>query len=204
MGRPPLRVTMPVWLFERFVETDETTMWRWLRANDDTQPARELCPQALGTRLAQTATRVARTPSRSTTPGTRPCVTTTLVCGPVTGALSCTGKEDPVGAHALIRGRIVATSAPPRRAAAAAPLPLCWQLRWRGTDAYGAPAPTQPHRVRRTRGLWAEIDERPKFIPTTPHAFENVRAAGSSIGSVVADTRAEGGRCRRPAASDGR
>ena len=51
MGRPPLRVTMPVWLFERFVGTDETTMWRWLRANDidlDTQPARELCPQALG------------------------------------------------------------------------------------------------------------------------------------------------------------
>ena len=53
MGRPPLRVPMPVWLFERFVGTDETTMWRWLRANDidfDTQPARQLCPQALGVR----------------------------------------------------------------------------------------------------------------------------------------------------------
>ena len=53
MGRPPLRVPMPVWLFERFVGTDETTMWRWLRVNDidlATRLARELCPQALGVR----------------------------------------------------------------------------------------------------------------------------------------------------------
>jgi len=50
MGRPPRRIPMPVWLFERFVGTDETTMWRWLRSNDidlNTQPARELHPRAL-------------------------------------------------------------------------------------------------------------------------------------------------------------
>ncbi|HEX6257244.1 MAG TPA: NmrA/HSCARG family protein [Euzebyales bacterium] len=53
MGRPPLRFPMPVWLFERFVGTDETTMWRWLRTHDidlDTQSARELCPHALDVR----------------------------------------------------------------------------------------------------------------------------------------------------------
>lgn len=32
MGRPPRRFAMPVWLFERFVGTDLTTMWRWLRS----------------------------------------------------------------------------------------------------------------------------------------------------------------------------
>jgi hypothetical protein len=41
---------MPVWLFERFVGTDLTTMWRWLRtAEFDLSPAitREILPQAL-------------------------------------------------------------------------------------------------------------------------------------------------------------
>lgn len=32
-GRPPRRFPMPIWLFERFVGTDLTTMWRWLAAN---------------------------------------------------------------------------------------------------------------------------------------------------------------------------
>lgn len=32
-GRPPRGFPMPVWLFERFVGTDLTTMWRWLAAN---------------------------------------------------------------------------------------------------------------------------------------------------------------------------
>jgi len=50
IGRPPRRVPLPVWLFERFAGTDETTMWRWLRSNEidlNTQPARDLYPQAL-------------------------------------------------------------------------------------------------------------------------------------------------------------
>jgi uncharacterized protein YbjT (DUF2867 family) len=33
-GRAPRRSPMPVWLFERFVGTDLTTMWRWLRHSD--------------------------------------------------------------------------------------------------------------------------------------------------------------------------
>jgi uncharacterized protein YbjT (DUF2867 family) len=32
MGRPPLPFPMPVWLFEKFVGTDLTAMWRWLRS----------------------------------------------------------------------------------------------------------------------------------------------------------------------------
>jgi uncharacterized protein YbjT (DUF2867 family) len=32
-GRPPRGFPMPVWLFERFVGKDLTTMWRWLAAN---------------------------------------------------------------------------------------------------------------------------------------------------------------------------
>jgi uncharacterized protein YbjT (DUF2867 family) len=31
MGRSPRPIPMPVWMFERFVSTDLTTMWRWLR-----------------------------------------------------------------------------------------------------------------------------------------------------------------------------
>ena len=49
MGRPPRRFPMPVWLFERFTGTDETTMWRWLRENDmrfDTQATRDIHPDA--------------------------------------------------------------------------------------------------------------------------------------------------------------
>ena len=33
-GRAPQRMPMPVWLFERFVGTDLTTMWRWLRTHE--------------------------------------------------------------------------------------------------------------------------------------------------------------------------
>lgn len=50
MGRSPRRFPMPVWLFERFVGVDETTMWRWLRDNEidlDVQPTRDLHPTAL-------------------------------------------------------------------------------------------------------------------------------------------------------------
>lgn len=48
-GRAPRRFPMPVWLFERFSGTDETTMWRWLHENHielDTQPARQIHPEA--------------------------------------------------------------------------------------------------------------------------------------------------------------
>lgn len=58
-GRTPRGFPMPVWLFERFVGTDLTTMWRWLRtANFDisTETAHEILPEALTVRdwLAQT------------------------------------------------------------------------------------------------------------------------------------------------------
>ena len=48
-GRAPRRFPMPVWLFERFSGTDETTMWRWLRHNHvdlDTGPTLEIHPEA--------------------------------------------------------------------------------------------------------------------------------------------------------------
>ena len=39
-GRPPRRVPMPVWMFERFVGNDLITMWDWLRtAQFDIDPA---------------------------------------------------------------------------------------------------------------------------------------------------------------------
>jgi len=44
---------MPRWLFERFVGTDETTMWRWLGANKvdfDTRPTLAIHPGALTVR----------------------------------------------------------------------------------------------------------------------------------------------------------
>ena len=53
MGRAPRRFPMPVWLFERFVGSDETTMWRWLRVNEidlDIQPMRDVHPAALTVR----------------------------------------------------------------------------------------------------------------------------------------------------------
>lgn len=52
-GRVPRRFPMPVWLFERFSGTDETTMWRWLRTNHvdlDTGPTRKIHPEALTVR----------------------------------------------------------------------------------------------------------------------------------------------------------
>lgn len=48
-GRPPRRFPMPVRLFERFVGTDLTTMWRWLRTNPtdvDTAGTKALVPGA--------------------------------------------------------------------------------------------------------------------------------------------------------------
>lgn len=48
-GRPPRRFPMPVWLFERFTGTDETTMWKWLRDHDmpfDTEATRAIHPGA--------------------------------------------------------------------------------------------------------------------------------------------------------------
>jgi uncharacterized protein YbjT (DUF2867 family) len=50
MGKTPRRFPMPVWLFERFVGTDLTTMWRWLRTATiglDTGPTRAVYPDAL-------------------------------------------------------------------------------------------------------------------------------------------------------------
>jgi len=48
-GKAPRRFPMPVWLFERFSGTDETTMWRWLRGNHvdlDTGPTFQAHPDA--------------------------------------------------------------------------------------------------------------------------------------------------------------
>jgi uncharacterized protein YbjT (DUF2867 family) len=52
-GRSPRRFPMPRWLFERFAGTDETTMWRWLGANEvdfDTGPTLAIHPEALTVR----------------------------------------------------------------------------------------------------------------------------------------------------------
>jgi uncharacterized protein YbjT (DUF2867 family) len=48
-GSAPRGVPMPTWLFERFVGTDLTTMWRWLRAEQfkmSTETTRQILPQA--------------------------------------------------------------------------------------------------------------------------------------------------------------
>lgn len=48
-GKAPRRFPMPVWLFERFSGTDETTMWRWLRDHHvdlDTGLTLEIHPDA--------------------------------------------------------------------------------------------------------------------------------------------------------------
>jgi uncharacterized protein YbjT (DUF2867 family) len=53
VGRAPPRFPMPVWLFERFVGTDLTTMWRWLRdARIDlgTAAAKAIHPEASSVR----------------------------------------------------------------------------------------------------------------------------------------------------------
>jgi uncharacterized protein YbjT (DUF2867 family) len=52
-GRPPRRVPMPVWMFHRFVGTDLTTMWRWLRTADlsvDPARTRQILPAAMTVR----------------------------------------------------------------------------------------------------------------------------------------------------------
>jgi uncharacterized protein YbjT (DUF2867 family) len=49
VGRGPRRFPMPVWLFEKFVGTDLTTMWRWLRTHPTdvrTDETRNLVPRA--------------------------------------------------------------------------------------------------------------------------------------------------------------
>ncbi len=50
MGKKPSRFPMPIWLFQRFVGTDLTTMWRWLRTGEidfDTGPTLAIHPEAL-------------------------------------------------------------------------------------------------------------------------------------------------------------
>ncbi len=52
-GRPPRRFPLPVWLFERFVGSDLTTMWRWLRTGNvdvDPAPTRQILPTAVTVR----------------------------------------------------------------------------------------------------------------------------------------------------------
>lgn len=49
MGRAPRRAPMPIWLFERFVGPDPTTMWRWLGTHKvafDPGPTRAILPEA--------------------------------------------------------------------------------------------------------------------------------------------------------------
>lgn len=49
-GKPPRSFPMPVWLFEKFVGTDLTTMWRWLRTapfSADPRTTRQILPGAL-------------------------------------------------------------------------------------------------------------------------------------------------------------
>lgn len=50
MGKNPSRFPMPVWMFKRFVGTDLTTIWEWLRTADfdmGTETTLTLLPQAL-------------------------------------------------------------------------------------------------------------------------------------------------------------
>ncbi|MPY99038.1 MAG: NAD(P)H-binding protein [Actinophytocola sp.] len=52
-GKPPRRFPMPVWLFERIVGTDLTTMWRWLRTATiptDTSETLRILPTAVTVR----------------------------------------------------------------------------------------------------------------------------------------------------------
>jgi uncharacterized protein YbjT (DUF2867 family) len=49
-GKKPSRFPMPVWMFQRFVGTDLTTMWQWLRTGEidfDTKPTLAVHPEAL-------------------------------------------------------------------------------------------------------------------------------------------------------------
>jgi uncharacterized protein YbjT (DUF2867 family) len=66
MGRAPLSIPMPVRLLERFVGTDITTMWRWLRENeiaDSRADTYAVLPTALTVR--QWLERQRSTPTRS-------------------------------------------------------------------------------------------------------------------------------------------
>jgi uncharacterized protein YbjT (DUF2867 family) len=59
-GRAPRGLPMPIWLFERFVGTDLTTMWRWLATAEfdlSTEVTRNLLPEALTVRDWLTRTR---------------------------------------------------------------------------------------------------------------------------------------------------
>jgi len=70
-SKPPRQFPMPRWLFERFVGTDETTMWRWLRANEidlNTAPTLAIHPEALTVRewlRRKKATGVPRRPGKA-------------------------------------------------------------------------------------------------------------------------------------------
>jgi uncharacterized protein YbjT (DUF2867 family) len=58
-GRRPRGFPMPVWLFERFVGNDLTTMWRWLRTAEfdiSAGATREILPEALTVRDWMTRT----------------------------------------------------------------------------------------------------------------------------------------------------
>lgn len=53
IGRPPRVLPVPVWMFERFVGNDLTTMWRWLRTAEirvDPAQTRKVMPTASGVR----------------------------------------------------------------------------------------------------------------------------------------------------------
>lgn len=66
-GRAPRGVPMPTWLFERFVGTDLTTMWRWLRTERfdmSTATTREILPKALTVREWLERTRGRRSADR--------------------------------------------------------------------------------------------------------------------------------------------
>jgi uncharacterized protein YbjT (DUF2867 family) len=66
-GRLPQRLPMPVWLFQRFAGTDETTMWRWLDTNQidlDTGPTLDLHAEALTIREWLARKKAPTSPSR--------------------------------------------------------------------------------------------------------------------------------------------
>jgi uncharacterized protein YbjT (DUF2867 family) len=70
-GRPPRQFPMPVWLFERFAGTDETTMWRWLGANEidlDRAPTLAIYPEALTVREWLRRKKASAGPRRQGTP----------------------------------------------------------------------------------------------------------------------------------------
>jgi uncharacterized protein YbjT (DUF2867 family) len=72
VGRAPRRIPMPVWMFERFVGNDLTTMWRWLRTHHieiDPGPTRALLPGA--TTVAGWLQAHVATPGRSGTTSDR-------------------------------------------------------------------------------------------------------------------------------------